>query len=438
MEFKQERSSPELELTWPKYGLKESPYSTSPTRLLGILPIQQVFSGRKEEVLALKRIINSSNSTRNLVVGEYGVGKTTFTNYVRWDLTSKSAVSKYLTTSAEIKVQPEWNATTFLLSTLSSIYNASIIFDWRGKGIKTTSVQKLKEYVSINKLRSFDGSIAGFGAGYSESRNNPPLLSPEILENLLQEVCHEFIENGKQIIIPYDNLENIELEKLGEIFKSIRDYLQIEGLHSIFIGPPDVISALEAHGQVHSVFGRPLILKPLTEGNILEILEKRCEFLKIDGGRYIPPYKPETVRELYSKLNHNIRFTFKVLEDATLNAEGLAPCQISMNDIVAVQEKEKKEIMSSLTDTQLKIVTALLERPILSQKELSSSTKIGATNLTEPVRELVERGLITEKRDKDDKRIKYVRLSDNSYLKLFFDSKKVEQKTEKQDKLKES
>ena len=81
--------------------------------------------------------------------------------------------------------------------------------------------------------------------------------------------------------------------------------------------------------------------------------------------------------------------------------------------------------MSSLTETQLKIVGALLEVPKLRQTGLSTRTGIGATNLTTPVRELVKRGLIVESWDNEDKRIKYVRLSDNSYLKLFFNPNEI-------------
>lgn len=424
MEFKQEGSPSEKDLIWPKYGLKESPYSTSPMRLLGMLPIQKVFSGREDEVNLLKKIIRSKNSTRNIIVGEYGVGKTTFVNYVRWELCLKHGnESKYLTTSAEIKLQPEWNASAFLFSTLSAIYTSSIIFDWESKGLKIKSLNKIKEYVSINKQINFQGNIAGFGGGYGESKTNPPLVSPEILEELLQNFCKELIENGRQIIIPYDNLENIEFEELSNFFRSIRDYLQIEGLHTAFLGPLSSISALETYGQVHSVFNRPVILKSLIEKNVLEILNKRCEALKIEDGRYIKPYDEDTVKEIYEKLNCNIRFTFKVLEDATINSDIKAPCEITMKDIVAVQEKEKKEIMSSLTDTQLKIVSALLDTTQLSQKKLSAITKIGITNLTTPVRELMDRGLITIKKDENDKRIKYVKLSDNSYLKLFFNTK---------------
>ena len=426
--MQQETSPEELDSVWSKYGLKEGPYSTSPMRLLGILPIDKVFSGRVTEVDKLKKVISSKNSTRTLIVGNFGVGKTTFSNYVRWYLSLKRVDSKYLTISSEIKVQPGWNANNFLLSTLSSIYTASIIFNWSGKGIKLKSMNELKNYVSINKQRHYQGSIAGIGGGYGESKSIPSMVSPEILENLLINICKELSDYGKQIIIPYNNLENIDLSNLSELFKSIRDYLQIEGFHSLFLGPPNVISALEVHGQVHSVFGQPIMLEPLTENNVLEILKKRCESLKSETGIYIPPYDNQTVKELYKKLNCNIRFTFKVLEDATLVFELKAPCKITMDEIMAVQQKEQKEILSTLTDMQSRIITALISRTKVSQNELSKITGIGSTNLTTPVGELRDKGLITLNKDKNDKRIKYIKLSDNSYLKLFFNSEEVNRK----------
>lgn len=426
--MEQERSPEELESVWSRYGLKESPYSTSPMRLLGILPINKVFSGRNEEVAKLKGIINSKNSTRTLIIGDFGIGKTTFTNYVRWSLSLKRSDSKYLTTSSEIKVQPDWDANTFLLSTLSAIYTSSIIFKWESKGIKLRSMNQLKDYVSIGKQRNFQGSFAGFGGGYGESKTIPNHFSPEILENLLMDICKEIMEHGKQIIIPYDNLENIEYSKLSNIFRSIRDYLQIEGFHSLFIGPPPVISALEAHGQVYSVFGQPLLLEPLSENNVLEILKKRCEILKLEIGRYITPYDEKTVKELYKKLNKNIRFTFKVLEDATLVFQLKAPCKIAMDEILAVQEKEKKEILSRLTETQEKIISALIPRDNVTQTELARITGVGRTNLTIPVRELRDKGLLIISKDKNDRRMKWIKLSNNSYLRLFFNSEELNKK----------
>jgi len=258
----QEQKSPEdVKSVWSKYGLRESPFTTIPTRLLSILPIEKVFSGRENETKKLIKILSSSNTTRTLVLGDFGVGKTTFVNYVKWILCLKDKSKReFVTTPLEIKIQPDWDSQKFLLSTLFSIYNASLIFKWEEEGIHLQSLKKIQEYVTIGTQRTIQGTIGGIGGGYSETKSMPSAISPEVYESLLTNLCRELRENGKQLIISYDNMENIDINMLADFFKTIKDYIQIEGLHSIFIGPAKCLSALEKHPQVHSVFSQPIIL----------------------------------------------------------------------------------------------------------------------------------------------------------------------------------
>ncbi|MBI2147848.1 MarR family transcriptional regulator [Candidatus Woesearchaeota archaeon] len=427
MAIKEESSPEDLKSVWSKYGLRESPFITTPTRLVGILPIDKVFSGRIHEKKKLITILSSSNNTRTVVLGDFGVGKTTFVNYVKWVLCLKNkSKNEFVTNPVEIKIQPEWDANRFLLSTLSAVYNASIIFKWEDDGVKLKSLNKIKEYVGIGTQRAYQGTVGMIGGGISESKSMPPSISPEVYESLLASLCLDLREEGKQLILSYDNMENIDINKLADFFRSIKDYLQIEGLHSIFIGPPHCLSALEKHQQVHSVFTQPIFLDSLNEENVLEILKKRCEELKFISGNYIPPYEENTVRDVYKRLN-NIRFTFKVLEDTALFTEKEAPCKITINEIQSVQEKEKQEILSKLSVPETKIVIALMDskNTILIGK-LAKLTNIGNTNLTRPLKDLQEKGLITVKASEEDRRKKYVMLSQNSYLRFFFASEKIE------------
>ena len=411
-----EQKSPEdSRSVWSKYGLRESPFTTIPTRLLGILPI-----GKETERLI--KILISSNTTRTVVLGDFGVGKTTFVNYVKWRLCLRNkSKSEFVTTPVEIKIQPQWDAEKFLLSTLSSVYNASIIFKWEDEGITLQSLKKIEEYVTIGTQRGVQGTVGVFGGGYSETKSVPSTISPEVYESLLNSLCLELRERGKQLIISYDNMENIKRDELADFFRTIKDYIQIEGLHTIFIGPPTCLSALEKYPQVHTVFTQPIILESLTEENVLDVLRKRCEALKFQQGNYIPPYDDSTVRKTYQKLN-NIRFTFKILEDTTFATESQAPCKITMNEIIAVQEKEKKEILSKLSNQESKIIGTLMnvQDSKVNLSRLSTLTKIGTTNLRGPLTELESKGLIIISISEEDKRIKYVRLSDNSYLRAFF------------------
>ncbi|MBI5389962.1 MarR family transcriptional regulator [Candidatus Woesearchaeota archaeon] len=423
----EERSSEDSKSVWSRYGLRESPFITSPTRLLGILPIDKVFSGREQETKRLVKILTSSNSTRTLILGDYGVGKTTFVNYVKWVLCLKhKGRSEFVTPPIEIKVQPEWDAHGFLLSTLSSVYNASLIFKWNDDGMKLPVIEKISEYVAIGTQVGIQGSFGGLGGGYSEAKSVPSSLAPDIYESLLTRLCLELRDAGKQLIVSYDNLENIPIEKLADFFRTIKDYLQIEGFHSIFIGPTTSLSALEKYSQVHSVFTQPIVLGSLNEDSVIDILKKRCEALKFADGRYIAPYDEETVRRLYRKLN-NLRFTFKVLEDTTLYTEKKAPCKITIQEIRIVQEKEKQEVMSNLNNQETRIVSALLSVPEkINISELADLTKIGATNLTRPLKQLEQRGLVTITSSDADKRIKYAKISENSYLRYFFVSEEID------------
>jgi Cdc6-like AAA superfamily ATPase len=69
--------------------LKQTPYLTTPTRLVGTLPLEKVFCGRQNEIAQLKKIIYSSSNSATLITGDFGVGKTTFVNFVKWNLAFK-------------------------------------------------------------------------------------------------------------------------------------------------------------------------------------------------------------------------------------------------------------------------------------------------------------------------------------------------------------
>ena len=185
------------------------------------------------------------------------------------------------------------------------------------------------------------------------------------------------------------------------------------------------LTKLEKYPQVHSVFTQSIILTALSSEDVLEILKKGCEALKFKDGAYILPYDEATVKDIYAKLN-NIRFTFKVLEDTTILTESKAPCKITISEISAVQEIEKRAILSKLTNQDTKIVSELMSiEDKVTITQLANLTKIRTTNLTASLKKLEDKGLITITPSEEDKRIKYARISQNSYLQYVFASEEI-------------
>ena len=372
---------------WLKYGLQETPYSTSPLRLFGTLRIEKVFSNREQEIKALGVCISSASSTRTLITGEPGVGKTTFCNYLRWLLCRKDfEQSRFLTTPVELKVQNNWNNKQFLRSSLASIYNANIIFDWKKQGVQIAAFNDLEGYIKATKGKHVGGGAQILGSGgsidYGGTLTLPDDVSSEVLEDFFLRIIKEINMQGKAVILQYNNLENVETERLANLLKSVREYLQIDGLHTLFLGPSESLSAVEMYPQVHSVFGKTIFLDPLDELQVLEILKKRCEALKVPDGNYIPPYSDDTIKSLYKILNKNIRFVFKILDDVTNRAGENAPCKISLEDIQSYSKEESQKKLENLTDNEKKVLSALLDKNGLSQGELAEITKISSSNLS--------------------------------------------------------
>ena len=383
----QEVQSIGIDSIWPKYGLTETPYSTSPLKLFGTLPIDKIFANRVAELRELGTRIKSSGSSRTLVVGEPGVGKTTFGNYLRWMLCFQNrTLSKFVTTPVELKVQESWDSNQFLRATLASIYNASVIFEWKknGHGIKTLG--DVENYIKTTKNRSggadFNTPVWGVGVSYGETLNLPDDVPGEVLEDFFLRVCKELRDQGTSLVIQYNNLENVNNDKLSSLLLSIRDFLQQDNLHTIFLGPPSSLAAFERHLQVRSVFGKDIFLNPLGEDQVLTILENRCKALRIPGGRYIKPYEDSTIKELYRSLNGNLRSICKILDDATMAYKDRVPCLITLKEIKAYSSQEVKSSLDDLSRNEKKIISSLMENGPMNPTEISGITKISLTNLS--------------------------------------------------------
>lgn len=420
---------------WLKYGLQDTPYSTSPLRLFGAMHIEKVFSNREREIKELGMCMHSARSTRTLIIGEPGVGKTTFGNYLRWLLCRKDILkSKFLTTPVELKVQNSWDNEQFLRSSLAAIYNANIIFDWKKQGIKVDILKELESYIKHSRKKSFGigSQVVGTGGNinYGETLTLPNNVPPEILEDFFLRIIKEINDQGKAVILQYNNLENVETEKLASLIRSVREFLQIDGLHSFFLGPSESLSAIEMYPQVHSVFGKTITLESLTDLQVLEILKKRCMILKIPDGNYIPPYSEETVKSLHKILNNNIRFVFKILDDVTNRAGENAPCKISLKDIQSYSEEESKRKFEDLTDNEKKVLSALLSKPHLTQGELAEITNISSSNLSnKELKILKKKGLIVVYSDPSDKRFNIIKTSENTQLIFTFSGKQISKYT---------
>src|SRR5688572_14665821 len=111
----------ELPNLWHAYNLQANPYfqdylreAEPPTNPLDL------FVGRDEEVARLLRMIGGSTSSRQIVAGPPGVGKTTLAQRVK----EAAAAAGYVTHAHPIGVYADDTASQVLVRILSQVYEA--------------------------------------------------------------------------------------------------------------------------------------------------------------------------------------------------------------------------------------------------------------------------------------------------------------------------
>ncbi|MBI5636134.1 MarR family transcriptional regulator [Candidatus Micrarchaeota archaeon] len=390
---------------WELYGLKANPFSTSPLLVRGgLLPIE-LFQGRKGELTRLSRLFSSSNSTRALVCGDVGVGKTSFVNYARHQAMQKG----YFTPFKEIGVNSDWTATDFMLNTLYAFYSTLKL---QKKTIVSKQVfDKLERLVELpyNQTKLSGASALGVGVRFANESVSPPTIPSMALMDFAQQLFNELFEKtGKPVIIHYNNLENVPEQSLRKLYDDLRDFFQSEHVHFVFVGNFAVHSLFQSMPRVASTLSdTPLIISELPLDQIELILESRIKALRISEGlNYVVPYSREALVALYGLYGGNVRNILNSFSAAVIESTNEKPVVLGKTLLASVLNSlvEKRHLVGITQARAKDVLLEAVRRPEVTNRELSKHTKIARSNVSYYLRELEKKGCIyLRRRDGKDK-----------------------------------
>jgi AAA ATPase domain len=308
---------------WKPYGLRSSPFFQNELRAGDPTHPVSLFVGRDEEARRVQRRVTSDPATRTIVQGSPGVGKTSFVNWLKSELSAHGVV----TYEHPIRINADSTRLTFVadvLRTVTRIRSAS------GRSNRNNAFwERTARYLEGAELVGGSVSLHGFGMGVTRSYAAPQAPADSLYEHLGQALEQLQDELSAPILLHVNNMENLEDPAATAILmRDLRDYLLLEGAHWIFVGALGIEDdVFRVYTQVSGIFPAAETLQPLASPEIAQLLERRYEHLKIPGQRYIAPVEPSAAAELYRLFQGDLRNFLRLLGDASERELGLHGAQ---------------------------------------------------------------------------------------------------------------
>jgi hypothetical protein len=307
---------------WEQFGLRGTPFfqdELRPTDEDGY-PIT-LFVGRADELRRIARRVVSDRSSRTIVQGEAGFGKTSFVNRLKADVASVGII----THEHPIRITSDTTRVSFVADVLRTLVRIRLA------AVPDEQDRFWKRIVRLLEgEETVGGSVSAFGIGAGMTRGYiaPQAPGDSMFEHLGEALRRVSAEFGTSVLLHVNNLENLSREGAREtavLLRDLRDYLLLPGAHWVFVGATGIEeSVFRVHPQVGGIFPDAETLLPLSPDEIEELLARRYEHLSLGpGSRMVPPVEPADASRLYGLYQGDLRNFLRLLGDAAERALGL-------------------------------------------------------------------------------------------------------------------
>src|SRR5215212_7547645 len=152
---------------WHRFNLRESPFFQETLKAVEYAryPID-LFVGRQREVKQLLQGIGSGASSRQLVEGAPGVGKTTLVQYVK----AQAAAEGYLSLADPVSLASTDSSDRLLEKILSYVYEALLTSDPTGAFGKHDLMQTARQIVRAFQVKDVNAQLSLFSVGVGGGR----------------------------------------------------------------------------------------------------------------------------------------------------------------------------------------------------------------------------------------------------------------------------
>jgi DNA-binding MarR family transcriptional regulator len=352
---------------WNPLGIKSSPFFQEALDIseTSLWPISLFVGRTAESEEALSRIIGG-RSSRIVVAGLPGSGKTTFIQYVKSSLDGQG----YAVSSGFCRVPHRLSVTDLgvelLRSVVTSMHNALLPKLLK----KIDGFEEARTLVSQRRRLAWQASATVLGTGGGVGVNpqpQVPAFSPNQFQDALARLVASAMGAGVPgIVVHLNNLENLEEDPAAAsiLLRDARDYFLVPGLHVLLGATLDFHgSVLSRHAQVRSIFPPPLRLEPMNFKDVKEILRRRYAYLKIEKMKVTRPVSWPLVEEFHRLFHGDLRGMLSALDETcyrALGSTGTAPLDRDQA-LPSLMPLYRRELEDTLSEINLKHLKRLVE-----------------------------------------------------------------------------
>lgn len=303
---------------WEPFGLRSTPFFQEELRPGDVEHPVELFVGRDEELRRLVRRVVSDGSSRTIVQGEPGVGKTSFINRLKSEL-SRQRIATY---EHPIRIRSGTRAETLVADVLRLLLRIRLAM---GRGAAGDFWGRTARMLEGGEIRGGSASAMGVGAGVSRGWVPAQVAADSLYEHLGEALRRLSEEGSAGVLVHVNNLENLTEEDADEaaaLLRDLRDHLLLPGAHWIFGGAAGVDTVFRRFAQVDGIFPAAETLEPLPAERMAELLSRRYAHLSTGTGT-VPPVEPEVAGRLYSLYRGDLRNFLRLLGDAAERGLGL-------------------------------------------------------------------------------------------------------------------
>ncbi|HEU0053273.1 MAG TPA: AAA family ATPase, partial [Longimicrobium sp.] len=261
---------------WNAFGLSSDPFFQEELRPgpTALYPVS-LHVGREEELRLLLRQIGGAPSTRAIVEGAAGLGKTSLINKL------KAEVAGHLLTHPDpVRVTADTTVAGFTADVLRIVLRIRAALELDGDDFwrRTARIVEGEDTVAAGV------TIGPVGLQYEGGRIPAEAPMGTLYDTVAEALRRMRDETGAPLLIHVNNLENLsetDADRAANLLRDLRDLLLIPGAHWVFVGALGVDrQVFRRHDQVGGIFPAALVLDPLSPGQVAELLERRYAYLR--------------------------------------------------------------------------------------------------------------------------------------------------------------